>query len=372
MRIGIDARCLEWCRGGVSRILLNLIKLWSEKFENVKFILYFTHTVPTDLEFRSNVCCSVINGPSFLKSRRIIVEQFLLPFSLFKDRPDVFFASWYTAPLILPNLSLVVGAWDISYTTHPDHYNIWNRFSLGFFSKIACKRADKIITCSNYDKYQIVNFYTIDQQKIHVLLLNADERFFSQIDCDVKRLVKCKYGLPDKYILSLGVIHNRRNVDKIIKAFYALNERYDDINLIIVGTDNTKPKPIIEDLISPLVIKGRAKYIQWIDDDDLPAIYSLATLYVCTSTVDGETILLKEAMAVGTPIMTSEILVETVGGFCLCISDPNSVESTYQALDIFLSGGNELDVMRSGALAFVKNIKWNDSALRCAEFIGIV
>ncbi len=370
MKIGIDARCLEWSRGGVSRIILNLLEIWTVRFPHINFYLYFTHEVPKDLIFRHNVHCRLIAGPVFLKRRRIIVEQVLLPFLLYRDKLDKFFATWYTAPLILPKVELLVGAWDISYTTHPSHYNIWNRISLGFFSRIACLRATKIITCSLYDKQQIVKFYKICPNDIYVLILNADKRFFESITNLSKAEVTKKYNLPKKFVLSLGVIHNRRNVDKLIYAFELISDRFPDFSLVVVGNDKTKPKPIIKNCLKGLLKINRASYIEWVDDKDLPTIYALADLYVCTSTVDGETILLKEAMAAGTPIMTSPILYQTVGEHCYKIDDPDSVESTVNALVKFFERGKD-DNFEISARKFVESIHWEDSAINCAKFIKI-
>lgn len=133
MRIGIDARCLEWNRGGVSRYLVNMLKLWPEHTVQHKFILYFQNKIPEDDFLRHPFFeLKLLKGPELIKSRRIVAEQILMPGQLRKDNLDLFFATWYTSPLLYSGIKTVVAAWDISYSTHPAHYSWWNRISLGF------------------------------------------------------------------------------------------------------------------------------------------------------------------------------------------------------------------------------------------------
>ena len=93
MLIGIDARCLEWSRGGVSRYLVNMLQLWPEMMAQHKFILYFQNKIPEDDFLRHPFYeLKLLKGPEFLKSRRIFAEQILMPRQLHKDKLDLFFS----------------------------------------------------------------------------------------------------------------------------------------------------------------------------------------------------------------------------------------------------------------------------------------
>mgnify|MGYP003980066051 FL=1 len=84
MRIGVDARCLEWRRGGVARIIVNLLKVWQKERAH-KFILYFQNYIPEDEFLRhSNFELKLLKGPKFLRKHRIVAEQLLMPFFLKK------------------------------------------------------------------------------------------------------------------------------------------------------------------------------------------------------------------------------------------------------------------------------------------------
>ena len=339
IKIGIDARCLEWGRGGVARYLVNVLTDWAlDKDSENRYVLYFQNKIPEDDFLKSdNFELRLIKGPQFLKKHRILTEQILLPFELWNDRLDIFFATWYSAPIILPKTKTIIAAWDISYSSHPEHYSLANRFSLGFFSKWSCKKADGIITCSDYDSLQIQKYYKIPSEKIKTVYLAADERFVKERNERKIEEVKKKYNLPDKFLLSLGVIYNRRNVDVIINSFYRIENDFSDIGLVVIGSNKTQPYIDIEKLMEPAIQNKKGVYMTWFADEDLPLLYQASEFYICTSTVDGETILLKEAMKSGTPVITSNLLSGTIGGIGYIVSNPNSVHETVSVLRKALS-----------------------------------
>lgn len=354
MRIGIDARCLEWSRGGVSRYLVNMLQLWPKITSQHEFILYFQNSIPDDDFLRHPIYeLKLVKGPRALKSRRILVEQILMPGQLREDNLDLFFATWYTAPLRYRDVKTVVAAWDISYSTHPTHYSLSNRISLGYFSRKSCERAAGVVTCSAFDAAQIEEHYKIPGDRILTVHLAADERFTPRRDEAEIAAVRAKYKLPQCFILSLGVIHNRRNVDLIIRAFGQIKDECQGFSLVVVGRNSTQPFVDIEAMMRPMISEGRAMYMPWFDDEDLPRLYQAAHYYVCTSTVDGETIMLKEAMKAGTAVITSPLLQGTIGGHGLIIGNPENLSDTVAAFRVAMGS----DVGRNARIE--KGIEWN-------------
>jgi len=367
MKIGIDARCLEWNRGGVARILLHILDAWVDVYKDDDLVLLFQSQIPPDIEKRyPNVKCVKPRGPEFFKSRRILCEQILFPWVLFRENLDLFFATWYSAPILNFSTKVIVGAWDISYSTHPQHYSFFNRLSLGIFSKWSCKSAKMVVTCSDYDSGQLQKYYLIPKSKTHVMYLSADQRFRETLPTPSLESVQRKYSLPSKFILSLGVIHNRRNVDKIIQAYSSLGLSQQDIGLVVVGRDNTQPPQNIRSMASAL---DGVLYIEWVDDKDLPAFYRLSCMYVCTSTVDGESIMLKEAIESGVPVVTSPLLSPSIGYFCEVIENPESVEETKVALLHLLTQSDEIKGQISGGQKFLRQFTWEKTSHNAVEKI---
>jgi len=370
VRIGVDARCLEWGRGGVARYLINMLKIWPNISSEHKFILYFQNFIPDD-SFLKNPFFELrlLKGPSFLRSHRILAEQILMPLQIKKDMLDIFFATWYSAPLSIGKIKTVVAAWDISYSTNPDHYNWIHRISLGFFSRKACLKSNGVITCSKFDAEQIAKYYLVPLNKICTVALAADKRFNTSLDMTKIRDVNKKYNLPSNFILSMGVIHNRRNVDVIIKSFNLLKDDYKTFSLVVVGRNSTNPKIDIEGLMKDLIKEKRAVYIPWIDDNDLPSIYHASRFYICTSTVDGETLMLKEAMQSGTPVITSRLLKDTIGGNGLIINNPENISSTSKTLKIAMDMTHERKRLIKDGVIWTKRITWDRVAKKSLAFL---
>lgn len=370
MKIGIDARCLEWNRGGVARYLVNVLKNWSKNECNNEYILYFQNNIPRDKFLNNqNFELKLISGPKFLKKHRILAEQFLLPIEIKKDELDIFFATWYTAPIFMFGVKTIIAAWDISYSTHPHHYSVANRISLGFFSKLSCKKAKGIITCSDYDSLQIQQYYKIQPKKIKTVYLAADKRFDDERKESDINAVRKKYKLPDKFILSLGVIHNRRNVDVIINSYYRLEKEFPDIGLVVIGKNNTNPFVDIRKIIQPAIDMKKGVYLDWFEDEDLPLLYQASQFYICTSTVDGETIMLKEAMKSGVPVITSSLLAGTIGDNGYIINNPKCLDETTNTIKRAIKSPSLTASYIKKGIEWNKQFSWKKVSLESLEFI---
>lgn len=370
MKIGVDARCLEWGRGGVSRYLVNMLKLWPKMTGHHKFVLYFQNHIPDDDFLRHPLYeLRLIKGPRVLRTRRILAEQILMPGELRRDNLDLFFATWYTAPLLYRRVKTVVAAWDISYSTHPGHYSLANRISLGYFSRKSCERATGVVTCSVFDADQIEKHYKIPNDRILTVHLAADDRFTPERNETEIDAVRTKYNLPKRFILSLGVIHNRRNVDLIVKAFEQIKDDHPEFSLVVIGRNSTQPHADIEGMMRPMIGEGRAVYMPWFDDQDLPSLYQAAHFYVCTSTVDGETIMLKEAMKAGTPVITSPLLQGTIGAHGIIITDPENLSDTIAAFRVALGNDAGREARIQKGIAWNEQFTWNRVARESLQFL---
>ena len=369
MKIGIDARCLEWRRGGVSRILVNVLKIWQKKSRH-DFILYFQNYIPDDDFLRHpNFELKLLKGPKLLRIHRIVAEQILMPSQLKKDNLDLFFATGYSAPLLFRSVKIVVAAWDISYSTHPEHYSWIHRISLGYFSRKTCGYAAGVVTASTFDAKQIEKYYKVRPQNISTVYLAADKRFTTKRNKSEIDRITLKYKLPSKFILSMGVIQNRRNIDVIINSFKQLKNEFNDFSFVLVGRNYTQPSIDIEGMMRGMIEEKRALYIPWIEDEDLAALYQAASYYICTSTVDGEALMLKEAMQSGTPVITSPLLKEAIGGNGLIIDDPESVLNTSKVLRIAMSKELVRKKLIKDGIKWTQDITWERVADNILTFL---
>lgn len=369
MRIGIDARCLEWNIGGPARHLINMLSFWP-KLSQHTFILFFQNRIP-DFEFLRHERFErvLIKGPKLLKSRRIIGEQMLMPFAIRKAKLDVLFAPWYSAPLFLSVPKTVIGCWDVSCNSHPSHYNILERISFGFFSPHSCRKAQGLLTCSSYDARQIEKHFGIPLERIKVTPYAADEKFKPASDPSDLDSFRRKYPLPRRYFLSMGIIIKRRNVDVVMSAFKRIRRDFPDVGLVVIGRNSTMPFVDIEKEMRPLVTEGRGFYLNRAPEEDIVNFYRGAWYYICTSTTDGESLMLKEAMKCGTPVITSPLLAETTGNNAVIINDPTSCSETSEVLRKLIPDEEMRRRYAERAVAWMKGLSWEDVARESLQFI---
>jgi len=370
MRIGIDARCLEMPRGGVARILVNVLTRWPKMTDRHRYILFWASHVPQD-DFLTQSCFEhvMMHVPSILQRPKALCEQLLLPWYIKRAKLDLFFAPWYTAPLFCDCLKSVIGAWDISYTTHSEHYPFGSSLWLSSVSKYVCRRSSGIFTCSPFDGRQIEKYYEVPASQICVLPLAADDKFKPTNDLYKIESIRLKYHLPKRYILSLGVIYNRRNVDVIIKAFQRIYDEFPDAGLLIAGFNLTQPPIDIEDLMKQIIQEGRGWYLPRVPEDELMDIYSGAWYYICTSTVDGETIMLKESMKCGTPVITSPLLEESIDGKGIIIKDPTDIETTAETFRRIFSNPDFRERYAREGYEWVQTLSWDKTAELALMFL---
>ena len=370
MRIGVDARCLEWPEGGPARYLVNMLKLWPEMDPSHKYVLFFQNYIP-DYDYLDNERFEkvLIKGPAFLKKRRLTGEQFLMPPAIKKSKIDLYFTPWYSAPLVKSCPKTVVCCWDVSAKTHPSHYTLLEKISFGIFPPLSCKMADGVITCSDYDAEQMIKHYKLSHKKVRTVYFAADEKFRPADSEKQLTAFREKYGFPEKYILVMGIIIKRRNVDVVIDAFKQITDQYPDIGLVVVGRNATTPFVNIEKEMQPLIDKGRGFYLLRAPEEDVADFYRGAWYYSCTSTTDGESLMLKEAMKCGTPVITSPLLKGTVGGNAVILEDPTDCEQTAEVFKKDIADEN-LRVQNSiKGQEFIRSLSWEKVAKQSLDFI---
>ncbi len=370
MKIGIDASCLEGLKGGVARILTQMLQLWVQFTNEHTFVLYFRESIPED-DFLKHpfIKLRLIKGHKIIKRRGSLTQQILLPFEIKRERLDIFFSPGYAAPLYCPCPKTIVGLWDISFFTHKSHYSFRERLPKLLLSRRSCIQADGVITCSNFDGEQIKKYYGLPSNRICVIQLAADDKFKPVKDPKRIEILRQKYNLPERYILSLGVICNRRNVDVIIEAFKDIYNDFSDIGLVVVGRDQTRPFLNIKERMKSLIDEGRGQYIERIPEDDLVDLYNGAWYYICTSTVDGDSIMLKEAMKCGTPIITSPLIEEAVGGAAVILQNPTNKIETAELFRRIIPSKELHDKYAEMGLKWSQSLSWMNMARQSLSFI---
>lgn len=188
---------------------------------------------------------------------------------------------------------------------------------------ISRTRADKVITVSAYSKKDLVNHLRIPEHKIEVIHEAADGRFAESVPRLVRMAVRNKYGLARPYVLYIGGWEARKNPEFLIDAFG--RAKLDGVNLVMAGGLEAQ-RARMAAFVRERSLAESVRLLGWVDDADLPALYSEALCFVYPSKYEGFGLQLCEAMAAGCPTFAANAacLPEVLGsgGELFSLDDP--------------------------------------------------
>jgi glycosyltransferase involved in cell wall biosynthesis len=380
MRIGIDIRCLgEGRRTGVEEYALNLLhNLFSidKKNEYVLFLNSFKKTGNAVLDFSKykNVSIKTFRWPNkminflfwylnFPKIDKMLGGVDILFF------PNIIFAA------ASRKTKVILTVHDLSFEHFPETFS-WKRRLWHWFinPRKLCQKADGIIAVSESTKKDIEEIYKIKPEKISVVYSGARSSFKSIDRNDQKLLtVKEKYNLPYKFMLYLGTIEPRKNIVGIIRAYNQLrNIKHPELakyKLVIAGERGWKSEKIFSE-IGKSPFGEDIIFTGFVADEDKPAIYNLASLFVYPSFFEGFGFPPLEAMACGVPVITSNnsSLPEVAGAAAILI-DPDKPDEIYQAMKEILLSRNLQESLRKKGFEQVKKFEWKKTA---EEFLKVI
>jgi len=199
------------------------------------------------------------------------------------------------------NIKSVVTIHDLIFMRYPEFYNPIDRKIYERKFRFACENANCVVAISEQTKLDIISFLKIPEEKIKVLYQGCDQRFQKLIESEQLEQVKQKYSLPEKYILYVGTVEERKNLLSVVKA---LKEGNFDITLVVVGkqTDYAdKVKQYIHDTGLENVY-----FLSNVPNDDLPALYQMAKIFVYPSVFEGFGIPILEALYSKVPVISSK------------------------------------------------------------------
>lgn len=290
-----------------------------------------------------------------------------LPLALFtaRDKPDLIFSPTHYIPRFSPGgVKRVVTIFDLSFLHFPEMFTEKDLWQLKNWTKFSVENADHIITISKFSKDDICKQYNLPKEKITVACPGYDREKFQPFDFAQGKSskfkveeIKRKYKIGEIYIIYLGTIQPRKNLIRLIEAFSRVvgghhlegvnqttaslhlpGERSGELELVIVGKTKGEGRQgwMYEDILQTpgkLGIGDRVNFLGFVPTEDLSYLLSGAIAYIQPSLWEGFGIPVVEAMAVGIPVIVSNVssLPEVVGDAGILI-DPYSVDQIEQAI----------------------------------------
>ena len=370
MIIGIDIRMLSrGTRSGIEEYTINLLSNMLGLDNNIKYKLFYNGYKKVDLKY------------DFLKLSNVELKKFKIPNRLLDfssqylnypkiDRllggVDIFFSPHIFSAPVSRNCKIVTTFHDLSFENHKEFYsaskNYWH-FSMN--PEKQAQRSNKIIAVSKSTKEDLIKIYKIRSEKIKVV--------YSGIRLESETIdIKKKYSLPEKYILYLGTIEPRKNIIGIIKAFEKLKKqktKNHKLKLVIAGSKGWLYENIFK-TVQNSSVKNDIIFTGFIEDKDKSALYDLADLFVYPSFYEGFGFPPLEAMACGTPVITSNFssLPEAVGDAAIMIN-PYNIDELAKGMEMVLTDEKLRNVLIERGFKQTKKFSWQKCAEETLEFI---
>ncbi len=251
-----------------------------------------------------------------------------------------------TEHLLMPlrDIRTVMTVHDLIFRSLPEHHKPLNRWYLNATMPLYCKRADHIIAVSEATRRDLMGAYHLPPEKITVVYEAAAPHFRPQPQAAQDR-VRATYGLPESYLLYVGTIEPRKNLERLLSAWAPLYLAGECPPLVIVGRRGWLSDGFFAALDACPAHDG-VILTGYVQDADLPALYSAATIFVFPSLYEGFGLPILEAMACGTPVICSNgsSLPEVAGDAALTVDpmDVDAMRATLRELALDLALQSEL------------------------------
>ena len=294
---------------------------------------------------------------------RVVWMQALAPRLLRRLDPDVVHFTNGMVPFASP-VPTVVTIHDMSLTLYP-HYHPPRRVLLNRpFVDLAARRADAIITVSESAREDICRIYGVSSERVHVVHEAAARQFHPVVDRDDLRRVKERYGLADRFILYVGTIEPRKNLPMLIEGFARRHKAGDLPHQLVCAGPYGWLSGDIDERVERLKIGGAIRFPGYVPFEDLPAIYSLAEMFVLPSVYEGFGLPIVEAMASGTPVITSRVgALAEVGGGAVRYVDRLEADALGDAMVALSRDRAGRDELRARGLARARGFSWERAAM---------
>ena len=291
-------------------------------------------------------------------------EQLELPRILRRHRIDLLHSPHFVLPL-LGGCATVATIHDVIYLACKE--DLPSRMGRAYYRKMmtaAARKADRIITVSEFSKTDIIRFLQLDPSKIEVIYSGISPAFCQVKDQSRMDEVRKRFGITREYVLYAGIYKPRKNHAGLLRAMQKSIAAGMNAQLVIAGPMNQGLIPLKE-LAAELGIEEQVIFTGAVTDSDLAALYSSAKLYACPSLYEGFGFTVLEAMACGAPVVCSPAtsLPEVAGEGALYANAQNPDEFA-QALSRVFSDCELRTRLITAGYANCRRFSWNEAAAR--------
>lgn len=359
MRIAIDCSAVPRQMAGAGVYTYQLVRALTEADTEHELIVFCRSGLFADLT-ASHPRLRLVHTDAGSRMARFAWEQAVLPLLLRRSGADVLHSPHHHTPLAA-GLPRVVTFHDLTFLLLPGRYPIARRFYMRGVTRASARVADAIIAPSETVRGDIMRALGLPAERVIAIPEAAAPQYAPVEDMEALDRTRRRYGLPNRYILSVGSLEPGKNRGRLILAYDSLKLGA-DCPLIIAGQPAWQYDGEL-DLIRQLALEQTVRFLGYVPDEDMPALYSGATMLAFPSLYEGFGLPVLEAMACGTPVITAtgSAPAEIADGAALLI-DPRDVEALAGALRRLLSDEPLRADLRTRGLDLAARYSWAETA----------
>lgn len=360
MHIAIDAHSVGAQLAGNETYAVNLIEALAEIDQANQYTLYVTK--------RSAVDRFANRWPNF-KVKRVLPHTplvripLVLSAELRRNPVDVLHVQ-YTAPPLAP-CAVVATIHDLSFEHLPETFNRRSRAQLRLTVRRTARNAAQVITLSEFSRRNIIETYELDSERVRVTPAAAAPRFKPVANETELRRIRRTYGIEDDYILALGSIQPRKNLVRLINSYSALAQSQAEIawpKLVLAGKRGWLEAETIR-AAERSAVRQNIRFIGYVPDDDLPALFSGAACFAYPSYFEGFGLPVLEAMQCGAPVIAgNRTSLPEVAGDAALLFDPFDETAIGEALRVVIENPGYRDQLRVKGITRAKEFSWQRTA----------
>ncbi len=293
---------------------------------------------------------------------RIVWEQSVQPLAAWRERLDLLHALAYVTPALAP-CPTIVTVHDLSFVLYPEAFRPFNRLYLRTMTRRSVLRSRRILADSFSTRDDLVRLWGIPRGRISVVHAAVEDDYCPAPLAQVEEFRRQR-GLPERFVLYLGTLEPRKNVTAVVDAFARWVQATGDsaTHLVLAGAKGWYYEQVFR-RVQEVGLPDRVHFPGYVPSAELPAWYRAATAFIYPSLYEGFGLPPLEAMACGTPVITSNTssLPEVVGDAALLV-DPYDIDAIADALARLLADADLRQQLRAAGLARARRFSWEQTA----------
>jgi len=352
--------------GGPREVTRNLLRYIPNIDKNIEYVI-FTDTA-ADLEFLDNMDnVKIIIIKKYGKFDLFLWEQILVYYHSLKEKIDIFHGTKNSIPL-LGGFKKICTIHDLAYYIMPDTFSFFQRVHLKISAYITKYFSNGIISVSKNTKKDIEKILAIKSDKIDVIYNSINGELYESIPREKLESIKEKFTLPNKFFLHVGTLQPRKNISTIIEAFVKFKkDDFEDYYLVLAGRkgwyfDKISKQINDSEIVDYVIFTGP------VTNEELIGLYNLSYLFIYASNYDGFGLVPLEAMATGTPTISSNIssLPEVIGDAAIGVN-PKNYNEIYEGIKLLVNNKQKYEKYSEYGVLQTQKFSWAKSAREYVE-----